>query len=243
MFVGGIPMNLAGSVIDILLLCIIILIVISAYRKGFLRSAILTIGYFVSILASILFSRILSNYIYQSIIRQKIITSVNATLSENINNIDITKVFSEFLSKLPSFLSNSMYSYFGGKDAVINQVQGITGNTTQNISVVIADQIIQPIVTLLLNALLCLALFFVCYFIVKQVAKLFKGFYAIPIIGPINSFLGGVLGVLQAFIVVIIITIVLRFIITLSGDTLSWLNSSIIDSTFLFKYFYDLKFI
>ncbi|WMJ23300.1 CvpA family protein [Paludicola sp. MB14-C6] len=236
-------MSLASIIMDIIIIAVVLFIVMSAYRKGFLRSAILTVGYFVSIFVAIYLSKIIGNFLYDTFIRQQIITSVNKALSGNIENIDIAAAIPIFLAKLPVFLTNSIYAYFGGKDAIISNLGNATSNATNNISIIISDQVVEPIVLLLLNAILSILLFLICIFIVKRIAKLFQGFYAIPVIGPINSFFGGVLGVIQAIIVVVIIAILSKFVISLTGNTLPYFNTKIIDSTYIFKIFYHLKFI
>lgn len=72
-----------------------------------------------------------------------------------------------------------------------------------------------------------------------MVASLFKGFYAIPILGPVNAVLGGIVGIFKAGIILYVLAIVGSMVISLSGDKLSWFNSGIVENSHIFKWFYN----
>ena len=54
---------------------------------------------------------------------------------------------------------------------------------------------------------------------------------------------GGVCGAVSGLISICVICILVRFIVTLSGGNVLLLNDTAIDSTFIFRYFYNFEFL
>ncbi len=236
-------MQLYSIILDIGCVIISLLVVMPSYRKGFLRSIILCIGYIASIIVAINVSRYLSKFIFDTIIRESIIKNVNTTITGNIDSAGIQTVVGGFMSKLPSFLKDSISAYFGGEQGIIDNLQKTTGGVVNSIGTTVADNIVAPIVVMLLQTLICVIVFVICIIIVKMIARLFQGFYAIPVIGPINSMLGGVVGIAQAAVLLYILAVLGKMLISLSSNSLEYFNTNIIQSTYVFKIFYNLKFI
>ena len=236
-------MQYYSIILDIAYVIIFLLVVISAYRKGFLRSVILCLGYIASIIISISVSRYLSKIIFDTFIRDNIIKAVNSKLTGNVNADGIQTIVAEFMSKLPNIITKSISAYFGGQQGIIDNIQNSSGGVINNIGITIADNIVAPIVITLLQTLVCVIVFVLCIIVVKMIARLFTGFYAIPVIGPINSILGGVVGIAQAAILLYIIAVLGKMLISLSANELGYFNTKIIDSTYIFKLFYNSKFI
>jgi hypothetical protein len=75
--------------------------------------------------------------------------------------------------------------------------------------------------------------------VTRCVARLFTGIYRIPVIGAVNTFLGGVVGVLQAVLFLALGSLALRLVISLSGGELVWLNAQVMDETYIWRVFYS----
>ena len=84
-------------------------------------------------------------------------------------------------------------------------------------------------------------LFFAIMVIVRSLSKAFRGVRHIPLIGSVNSLLGGVLGLVQAAVVILIVVMALNLLIGLTGDGIPYLNNEAISKTYLFHYLYDLN--
>ena len=87
--------------------------------------------------------------------------------------------------------------------------------------------------------LFCLLIFVICVIIVKMIASLFKRFYKIPILGPVNSFLGGAVGVLKAAVLLYILAVAASFAVSVTANQLSWFNTDIISHSHIFSGFYN----
>lgn len=231
-------MPVYSIIIDLICICIAFFIIFAAYRRGFLRSVILIVGYIASISISFILSRTLSERIYQHFISGWLSEQVDEILAQTIHADSFSSVVSELLSNLPDFLSNSIYSIYGGEAELIKSLETATGGMAENIGDVITNTILAPILNSLLQMVLCLLIFMICAIIVKVIAALFKGFYSLPIIGTINSLLGGIIGFVQALFVLYILGLCVSVFISLTADGVNWLNEDIIRSTWIFRWFY-----
>lgn len=225
--------------LDLIMILLGIMIVVSSYRKGFLRSVVLLAGYIASVFIAAWIGGWLSGWIYDTFIRDAVISSIDKTAAMAAEGMPFATVLTEVFDKLPSFIVNPLLAGFGGEDKLIADLEASTGGVLEQLGTTIADTVVAPIVTLVLQMFCCLLIFILCVIIVKMVASLLKGFYAIPILGPVNAVLGGVVGLLKAGIILYVLAIAGAMIISLSGNQLSWFNSDIVQDSHIFKWFYN----
>lgn len=218
-------------------------VIVSAYHKGFLRSIISVIGYIASIFVAIYLSKYISAFIYNTFIRENIIKSVQNVLLTNPQAGNIDNAVNQFLSELPSLFEKSVLVYFNGKQGVIDSIANSSKEITTNLGIVVADNIVGPIIIGLLQTISCIVIFIICTFIVKIVSRMFGGFSNVPVLGTINSILGAIIGIAQAGVWLFVLAIIGKMIISFTGNSLTYFNLDVINQSYLFKMFYQLKFI
>ena len=98
--------------------------------------------------------------------------------------------------------------------------------------------VLGPAIKGILRVLIFVLLLIVLKLITNPIAGLFKFVNEIPIIGPVNKLFGGVLGIVEGAVIVIIVALLVRLTVFLSEGSLMFLNIDTIDKTYLFKYFY-----
>lgn len=224
---------------DIIAVIIGLIIIFNAFHSGFLRSVVLAAGYLCSIVAAVFFSKMITAFLYKSFFRGWVIDYLEKLFSDISSSLPIDEMTSKAISQLPDFLTGVAVAFFHGEDKMSGIISGGIDNLSDTLPAVIADNIIAPIIYLLVQSLLCILLFIICVWIVKTIAKIFKNFYAIPVLGSINCFLGGVLGILQAGIVLYLIGVALFAIFSLGWGTDLFFNDATVRQGYLFKYFYD----
>lgn len=224
---------------DIIAVIIGMVIIYRAFQTGFLRSVVLAAGYLCSIVASVFLSKMITVFLYTNFIRGWVIDYLEKLFSEISASLSIEEIVSQAVLKLPDFLKGAALAFFQGEENLSSAIIENMDNMTDTIPIIIADNIAAPIINLLLQSVLCIILFIICVWIVKTIAKIFKKFYAIPVLGPINCFLGGVLGILQAGIVLYLVGVALFAIFTVGWGTELFFNDATVRQSYLFKYFYD----
>lgn len=230
-------------ILDVILILIAFIIIVASYKRGFLRSIILIAGYVASIIVAVVFSKLLSPWIFNTFMRNGIIENINGIVENTVGSANIPQVITEFFETLPQFLISLIDMSFGGNDTLVANIESSTNGMIANIGTAIADVVIMPLIVMLLQSILCIVIFLICLFIVKGVSSLFKSFYEVPILGKVNAVLGGVIGIGIAFVWLFILMIILKTIISFTGNSLTYLNTEIVEKTYIFKWLYQLKFI
>ena len=76
-----------------------------------------------------------------------------------------------------------------------------------------------------------------------HIAAALKFVNKIPVLGGMNAVLGGAVGLVEGVITLCVVCIVARMIISLSGGNIVFMNEATIDSTLLFRVFYNFDFL
>lgn len=234
-------MNLYSLILDAVVIILAILIIRAGYRRGFLHSITMAIGFVAAAVIAMTFSGYAARYLYDGFLEKPIADAIEHTVLAETDALSFDTVVPELLDKLPKIVSNSVLAVYGGEADLIRSLQEGTDGALENFGTVITENIISPVAISLLQALMCLLIFSICVIIVKMVAGVFRGFSGIPVIGPINSLLGALLGTVQALILLYGLSLIVSVVISLSANKLEWLNTGIIDATWFFKLFYDCK--
>ena len=107
----------------------------------------------------------------------------------------------------------------------------------------VMDGIIAPNCTMLIRTIVFGILFLLPMLILRIAASVTSLINKIPVIGKVNAFLGFVLGLVEGIVAVFIVCLVTRLIVSLCGANSILFNDTAINSTFVFKLFYDFDFL
>ncbi|MCL2072007.1 MAG: hypothetical protein FWH07_07230 [Oscillospiraceae bacterium] len=131
----------------------------------------------------------------------------------------------------------------GGTDTVSLLIINIINNHEDSLQSVVNENIVRPTVLIPLKSLIFTIVFALVNVLVSVIAKASQIIDAIPLVGKANHFLGGMLGLVEAAVVIFMVCIAIRIIISFTGDNIIFLNSMTIEETFIFKHVYNIKFL
>lgn len=224
-------------IIDIASVFIFLIIVYKSYKLGFLRAVVQLVGYVASLFAALFLSVQIRDWLYNNIIRVKIISSVEG-IAESASSSAASSIVPFFMDSLPQvFFRPLVTKSFGSEEEIISYLEKTVDSAALSLGEIIADDIIGPIVSFCMTALFFVIIFIICIVIVNLISTLFKRFYAIPILGTLNSLLGGVIGLLKAPVILVVIGAIASLICTYSANEIDWFNSGLIEQTVIFKQF------
>lgn len=172
----------------------------------------------------------LGNAILAQIVSEKIMSS---SLGDAFK--DVVKNVSEVLPflGLNENIDNSLLS-----DLVVSVIES-GGNPGQSV----LDNIVKPIVVIPMRTIIFLILFILISVLLSFIIKSTSLINKIPIIGTLNELLGGVMGLVQGVVIVFVVVIILNSIITLTENSLIFLNEATIDKSFAFSWIYHFNFL
>ena len=116
-------------------------------------------------------------------------------------------------------------------------------DTKSSAKTALMDGIISPACIIIIRSIVVILLFIVFAAILGIIARGAGFINKIPVIGKINSLLGGVAGLCEAAVIIVLFCLVTRLISSMFGGEVILFNDTAINSTFLFKHIYNLDFL
>ena len=204
-------------IIDIILAAAGILTVYFAYKKGFVATVISLIGLLLALVLASYLGLTAADYIYDDVVGDKIAQNVIDDFKSDSNCV-INDI-------LPRYITN----YFNNSDEKADDV--LNGDFALS---AIKNAIKTP-VTSLITVITFLVLFIVFLLLFRWIAKLAGLINKIPVIGKLNSFFGGVLGIVKALLIVYLLCFVLSKIIMLTQNGI--ITADDLKGSYIFEFF------
>lgn len=127
----------------------------------------------------------------------------------------------------------------GNIDIISDLVLSII-TSEKDISDTVLDNMVKPYVLVPIRMIIFLIVFGILSLILKLFAGKLTVINDLPVIGTANSALGAIVGAVQGFIGVIIISLLVGAVIVISENAIIFINDNTIDKTYIFKLFYRL---
>ncbi len=159
----------------------------------------------------------------------------------NVENLAIPEIISVlFNGKLDhTYVKNALETIGNATENIQEVVDTFLRGSKDSIAQAAEEQLVKPIVIWVIKILIMVVLFFILKLIINPVSNIFKSVNKIPIIGPINALLGGVLNTAAGLLVVYVIALLIKVAINVGGNTLIFLNNETVQLTKIFKYIYN----
>ncbi len=208
-------------IIDGLLILVVFVSAIKAYRNGFFASIIELIGNIGSLIISWYVSSTYAQNIFNAFFRDSLITKSHNYLIQATENIDVDTAISSIIGKWPQEFVNAILSKTEENISIIL-------TPTQEAAVKLVDIFIGPIVIACISVVVFIICFIMLRVICNILSKLLKIINNVPLLGLANKMAGFAVGVAIGSVNIILLSFLLSIIIIITGDNLSWLNSAII---------------
>lgn len=115
--------------------------------------------------------------------------------------------------------------------------------TRSNLKDTLLSGIIRPNCIIIIRTIAFVVIFTLVSVAVGLIANFTKILDNIPVIGKVNSLLGGVAGICEGLVIIFIVCLATRLAISLSNGNAILFNQAAINSTYLFKRFYETDFL
>ena len=227
-------------VLDLAVVVLVVLVIRYAHKKGFLRSVLSLFGHLVALVFSFVVGKVVADWIYEAMVKSWLVQTVETNIVAGTNN-NLTAAVDRMYSDLPGLLSGMFNFLFGSKEKVLDSLQTSMESTSSSVTDAIVTML-KPMLLTLLGILIILLLVVVCLFVLRVLDKVLIRVRRLPLIGSLDGLLGGVVGIFQALLWLIVLAFFVKALILLSSNNWSLLNTEVIESTILFKhlYYFDL---
>lgn len=224
-------------IFDIALLVILIICVIYGCVKGFLSMFVAFVGRIAAVILALILSSFFAKYAYSTFIEPQVTETVNAKVEEILEtdkNAAAEEIINKATEGMPEFIKNSALS--------CSNLIKIDDDKKAEIADTIEESVISPIVSSAMQIVIFIILLTIFLIIVKFLSKSFGEINDWPIVGKLNRFLGGVLGMVNAAVIVIVAVFVIKGVVLLSGNDLKIFNNETIENSKVFSYIYKQDF-
>ena len=217
-------MNNPSTIIDIGLVVVLLISVVRAYIDGFFTSVIRLIGNLGSLFGAWYVASTYSQPIFDSLLRNSLITRSYSYLQQTARNIDIETALSSVIGKWPQeFVNTILQKTQDSLSALLSP--------DMDSAVFLVDQFIAPIVVACISVVIFIVLFIAIRVVCALLAKMFKTVNKVPILGFANRLAGGLSGFVIGGVNIILLSFLFSIIVIITGDSLSWLNSQVISQS------------
>lgn len=209
---------------DIVIISIIVFFIVVGVIRGFAKALLNIAGIILSVVVACFVSQGLSQWVFDSFIRNEVLDSINSINLESGMN----SVVSDIFSVLPEWIG-SVVEFFNGlfgleNKETLNLFTDVLPDDTMT-PAVLTDSIIAPVITGILSFFIGIILFIVALIIVKQIIDLIDKIFELPVLKQINGFLGGVFGAIEGLIIVSIAINLFCFIVNMTEPSVLTDNS------------------
>lgn len=215
-------------VLDVILVVIFAAFVLTAAKKGFVKTLLELVASILAIVLAYQFSPLVAQGAYDAVVKENLITTIEEQIDEKFDTSTATKKAEVTLDAIPEF----MVSLASSAGVDFNHIKSKIASekfSSANIATELVEKVAEPIVigalTILSFMILAIVLLFALKFLANLISKLFNA----PIIGTANKLLGAVLGACKGVVVLIFLCTVLNFIFAGGeGELANAVNNSVV---------------
>ncbi|MBQ8868108.1 MAG: CvpA family protein [Oscillospiraceae bacterium] len=230
-----------GILVDLIIVGIIVLCVRKGSKDGFAKTLVGFFAFAIAIVLAGVLCAPAANLVYDKGLREPIENTVYGTVAENfvggelVGTADqISQFITEGIDKLPSLIKD-LTGIEEKKDAVLATVNELKSADIKEITDEIVAKYVAPVIIRILSIFVFIILFVVLLLVCKLLSKGLKLVNKLPLIGKLNAFLGGVLGLLQGAIVALVISWVLVAVTSDGGSLFGIISAETIESSLILK--------
>ncbi len=225
-------------VLDGALIVLALLFVFLGYRRGFIKSVIRLLGFVAALVAAVLISVPLSQWIYDGFFHTQVETYITekagevaassaGTLAEQVDGV---------IATLPQSAQDLLTMYGVQTDGFEGAAQSV-----DTLIPTVMQRIVTPLCTAVLQLVVFLILFIVLFIAVRLVGALLdKVFTSLPIIKQANGLLGAVLGFAEGILMLLVVCSGVQLFMTFVADQTVFTTSDI-EQTYIMRYLMEIN--
>lgn len=208
-----------GYVIDIIIICVAALFVLIGIRRGFVHTAVRLVGTLAALVLSSVFGGMVAEGIYNTFFRAEFTSKI----SEGIAAGNLAGGAQQVLSELPELLRRALE----GAGITEAKISAILASQAGDAAELISNAI-SPVLINLLKVLAMIVIFMILMIVVRVLANLVSQIFELPILGWVNSALGGLVGFGIALISIwFVLSVINVFVPMFSEDMQKSFNSTV----------------
>ncbi len=212
-------------VLDLVLFGIFVLFVAVGVFRGFIRSAIHFLGSIIAACLSAVLGGMAAQWLFDSMFRGALVERVQESLNM-LGTSDALSSVDNLLASLPDFIVRALQDAGVTASSISGSIASQSGAAAERIA-----DLLAPTFVGFLKVLAVIVIFALLMVVVRMVAELLSHVLRLPLLGQLDSILGGVCGFLLALVLVwVMLAAVQVFVPMLDASTQSQIHQALEDS-------------
>lgn len=217
-------------ILDGAVILILIVAVAVGCHRGFFKSLILLVGSLVAMVLAGLLSTPLASFTFDSFISKGLQESITAKIEETGSG-SVAEGMEAALNELPDSISHALQAYVGTPDQIVDAVRDSLSGSASSAAETVVTVVIRPVAVALLGFLLFFILFILLMVVVRLLARLVKQIARLPVLKQADGLLGGLLGLVEGALLVLVAVTVVQLITASAGPEAALTAEDVKDST------------
>ncbi len=229
-------MNTAAIVIDIIILAVVAFFIVLSAKRGFAKTLIGFLGTFAALILSVVGSWVVSDLVYGNFIKPDIEAKLQAAFEDSAEKFTTASMIIDGATEiLPDYIVNmaeteNLFSDLEKEDNTDKLML-----SAESAAEMITETVVKPCVTGLIQSISMIVLFILGILAVKLISKAMSSLFSGKLLGGINSFLGGLIGLPEGLLFAIILTWIIGYFISVTENGLFGLTDAVTDKTYIFR--------
>ena len=168
----------------------------------------------------------------------------DSTLESNFNKVFSKNIVLDAIKdKVPDSVYNEAKKYLdNSKNSINDIIKALNNPSKEKGAKELTEIVVEPFVLMIIKIIVFIIAFTLLMFIVRFVSTvLSKSLNMVPLVGPLNTFLGGAFGFAQGAIIIIVAVLAIKLLVSLTNNQILVFNTPTIEETYIFKHIYDIK--
>ncbi len=229
-----------GTILDVILIAIIAIFVFIGAKRGFAKTAVETVGFFLSVYLAFTFCTPIATAISDSTIRPAVISGVAQTISET-KQTGASDATQKVWDALPEYIQNLAQKANVTPDNLADYLGGAVSDDTVSIATAVTDNVVMPLVYNFVKIITAVILFILLLVATKILSVLISRVFKLPILNGINSSVGAVVGGVQGVLFAVVFCIIVSAVISVNSKGFLIFTTENINASALFKWLCNLS--
>lgn len=229
-------MNIAAIVLDIIILAVVAFFIVLSAKRGFVKTLIVFLGTFAALILSVVGSWVVSDLVYGNFIKPDIESKLESAFSESSENLGTTAlIINSAVNVLPDYIVSMAESENRFSDLEKEDNLGKLTTSASSAAEIITETVVKPCVTGIIQSVSMMVLFIIGIIAVKLISNAMSSLFSGKLLGGVNSFLGGVIGLPEGLLFAIVFTWVIGYLVGVTENGIFGLTETVTDETYIFK--------
>lgn len=229
-------MNIAAIVLDIIILAVVAFFIVLSAKRGFVKTLIGFLGTFAALILSVVGSWVVSDLVYGNFIKPDIESKLESAFSESSENLGTTAlIINSAVNVLPDYIVSMAESENRFSDLEKEDNLGKLTTSASYAAEIITETVVKPCVTGIIQSVSMMVLFIIGIIAVKLISNAMSSLFSGKLLGGVNSFLGGVIGLPEGLLFAIVFTWVIGYLVGVTENGIFGLTETVTDETYIFK--------